>query len=357
MTNDTLGEARMTRTPLDTALGELLAFEPRAELLAGLDERISRAAAAVGVTEPTARRRPARPRRRTVIGLLAATVVVAGAGGGLGLYEGLGAWFDDGFGLQLDRSVAVGATEVHDGYRVTIDRAYLDAERLMLAIRATDELQRPDLGQLMAMYSVVTDEAGEWRGAGGATTRPIGQWSSTNVTWRLAPIAPLLAGSHRLHVVVPHIFVRDLTASPPVDDHQEWNPFRQVDGPWTFDIELPVDGGAAAVNPGAVHTIAGVPVTLRQVVIGPSAIRIEMGVDDPNRATWTFIGEVRRGGQTFRIVTGSLGTGGFVSMQADGGTNDASGDWSFVVTEAIRQGSDDVEERIAGPWTYEFQVP
>jgi hypothetical protein len=355
--HDASGDARLTRTPLDAALNDLLAFEPRADLLSGLDERVRLAAATLGAASPAVRRQSPSPRRRTVLGLLAAAVVLAGAGGALGLYEGLGAGLDVGFGLQLDRSVAVGATEVHDGYRVTIDRAYLDAERLMLAIIATDELERPDVGQLMAMYAVVTDQDGEWQGAGGATGRPIGHWSAANVLWRLAPVAPLPAGSRRLHVVVPHIFVRDLTASPPVDENQEWSPFRQVDGPWTFDIELAVDGGAAVATPGVVHTIAGVPVTLRQVVIGPSAIRIEMEADDPSRATWTFVGWVRRGDQGFPIVWGSLGVDGIARMQADGGTNDASGDWSLVISEAIRQGSDDVEERIAGPWSFEFHVP
>jgi hypothetical protein len=354
-TNDA-GDARMTRTPLDTALADLLAFQPRAELLAGLDERVN-LAAALGSAAPAARRRPARPRRRTVIGLLAAAVIVAGAGGALGIYENLGASFEEGFGLQLDHSVAVGATEVHDGYRVTIDRGYLDGERLMLTIVATDELQRPDIGQLMAMYAVVSDGDGQWQGAGTATARPIGQWSAANVIWRLAPAAPLPAGSHRFHVEVPHIFVRDMTATPPADETVDWNPFRKVFGPWTFDIELPVDGGAAVATPGTIHTIAGVPVVLRQVFIGPSAIRIEIEVDDPDRATWTFLGHVRRGDRVFPIVTGRVPIDGIVRMQADGGTNDASGDWSVVITEARRQGSDDVEERIPGPWTYEFQVP
>lgn len=347
----------MTRTPLDTALGDLLAFEPRADLLASLDERVSLAAAALGAAAPTVRRRSPTTRRRKVLGLLAAAVILAGAGGALGLYEGMGAGLEVGFGLQLDRSVAVGATEVRDGYRVTIDRAYLDAERLMLAIVVTDELERPDVEALMAMYAVVTDQDGEWQGSGGATSRPIGQWSATNVLWRLAPVGPLPAGSRRLHVVVPHIFVRDNTIVPPVAEDQEWNPYRQVNGPWTFDVELAVDGGADVATPGAERTIAGVPVTLQQVVVGPSAIRIQMVVDDPSGATWTFVGQVRRGDQAFPIVLASVGVDGIVDMHADGGTNDASGDWAVVITEAIRQSSAGAEERMAGPWTFEFNVP
>jgi hypothetical protein len=356
-TPDTSGDTRVTRTPLDAALGDLLAFEPRPELVARLDERVNLAAATLGAASPRVGRRFRSTRRRKVLGLLAAAVILAGAGGALGLYEGMGAGLEVGFGLQLDRSVAVGATEVRDGYRVTIDRAYIDAERLMLAIVVTDELKRPEVDGLMAMYAVVTDQAGEWQGAGGATSRPIGQWSAANVLWRLAPVAPLPAGTQRLHVVVPHIFVRDNTIVPPVSEDQEWNPYRQVNGPWTFDIELAVDGGAAVATPDAVHTIAGVPVTLEQVIVGPSAIRIEMGVDDPSRATWAFSGQVRRGNQTFPIVIGKLGTD-HVELQADGGAQDASGDWSLVISEATRIGFGDAEEeRLAGPWTFDFHIP
>jgi hypothetical protein len=350
----------MSRTPLESALSDLLAFEPRAELLAGLDERVSRASAAVGAALPQVRRRPQMTRRRTVLGLVAAAAVLAGAGGALGLYEGLGGGLDVGFGLQLDRSVPVGASEVRDGYRVTIDRAYLDGERLMLGIVATDELERPEVQGLMAMYAVVTDESGEWQGIGMATGRPVGQWSAANVVWREVPVGAPPASSRRIHVLIPHIFVRDGTISPPVDETQDWNPFRQVDGPWTFDIDLAVDGVAAVAvaRPGTVKAIAGVPVTLEQVVVGPSAIRIRMRVDDPSGAPWAMGGEVRRGDQTFPIVLGSISVDGIVDLHADGGTEDASGDWSVVIAHVSRHSAGNAaEERFDGSWTFEFQIP
>ena len=354
-TPDTSGE-RLTRTPLDASLGELLRFEPRPDLLARLDERVNLAAATLVATPPTVRRLRS-SRRRTVLGLLAAAVILAGAGGALGLYEGMGAGLEVGFGLQLDRSVPVGASEVRDGYRVTIDRAYLDGERLMLAVVATDELERPEVSQLMSMYAVVTDQDGEWQGGGGATSRPIGQWSATNVLWKLPPAEPLPAGSRRLHVVVPHIFVRDNTIVPPLTEDEDWNPWRQVNGPWTFDIKLAVDGGASVATPGVVHKIAGAAVTADQVIVGPSVIRVRLAVDDPGGATWAFSGQVRRGDQIFPIVVVKLGTDR-VELQADGGVQDASGDWSLVITEAMRMGSGDAEEeRIAGPWRFDFNIP
>jgi hypothetical protein len=336
----------------------LFAFEPRPQLLVGLDERVLQAMATRGATQPTIPRRLRSRRRRTIIGLLVAAVVVIGAGGALAMYEGMGPVGDVGFGVQLDRSVEVGATAIHDGYRVTIDRAYLDAERLMLGIRVTDELERPEVRQLMAMYTVVTDDAGEWQGAGAATSRPLGQWTATNVVTLLAPAGSAPASSRRLHVVVPHIFFYDNNVSPPVEDDREWDPFHKVIGPWTFDIDLAVDGIAAVATPGVVNTIDGVPVTLTQVVVGPSAIRAIVEIDDSTAATWTLIGQLRRDDEEFRVTLVSLSVDGVVQMQTDGGTDDASGDWSLVITEARRMGTGDApEEQFVGPWNFDFRIP
>jgi len=202
----------------------------------------------------------------------------------------------------------------------------------------------------------VTDEDGTWGGGGTATSRPTGPWSATNVIWALAPVAPLPDGSRDLHVVVPHIFVRD-TSAPPTDD-ADWNPWHQVDGPWAFDIALEVDHSGVVAKPDAVNTIAGIPVTLKQAIVGSSAIRIQMAVDDASRADWALHGEVRHGGRTFPLVLSSLGDDGAIEMTTDGGTDDPSGEWTLVINEATRQGPGDVpEERFSGPWTFEFQVP
>jgi hypothetical protein len=352
-----------TEDRFEAALRDLFAFEPRPPLLAGLDERVLQAVATSGAVQPSKPRRLGLRRmglrhRRKMIGLLVAAVVVIGAGGALAMYEGMGPVGDVGFGLQLDRSVEVGATAVHDGYRVTIDRAYLDAERLMLGIRVTDELERPEVRQLMAMYTVVADGAGKWQGAGAATSRPLGQWTATNVVTLLAPAGADPASSRRLHIVVPHIFFYDSTASPPVEDDTEWDPLRKVMGPWTFDIDLAVDGVAAVAEPGVVKTIDGIPVTLTQVVIGSSAIRAKVEINDGAAGTWTLIGHVRRGDEVFRVTLVSLSVDGAVQMQTDGGTDDASGDWSLVITEARRIGTGDApEEELAGPWRFDFQIP
>jgi hypothetical protein len=356
-TPDTTKDALMIPESLDAALRDLLSFEPRADLLRRLDERVTAATATFPSASARASRRLRLRRGRRVVAILAAALLLVGASGALGLYEGMGTGFDVGFGLQLDRSVAVGATDVHDGYRVTIDRAYLDPERLMLAIRVTDELERPQVRQLMAMGAVVTDADGVWAGVGGATSRPIGQWEAVNVLWRQTPITTRPATSRSLHVVVPNIYEYDPADTPPPDEETEWDPWRKVEGPWTFDIELTVDGVAAVATPRVTNEIEGVPVTLQEVVVGPSAIRIQMDVNDPRDATWAFVGQVRRGDRTYPIVVSQIGHG-IVTLQTDRGTDEASGDWSLVIASATRQGpGDSPEELITGPWTFDFSIP
>ena len=67
---------------------------------------------------------------------------------------------------------------------------------------------------------------------------------------------------------------------------------------------------------------------------------------------------MRRGDREFPIVVESVGTDGIVTLQVDYGTANASGDWSLVITAADRSGpGEGNEERIAGPWSFEFQIP
>ena len=338
---------------VERTLSELLQTKPSDDGLRRLDARLARALAARPAVIAT---RPRRTRRRTfVLGLLAAAAVTAGAGNALGLYDGMGAGMDYGFSIQMARSVPIQATAVDDGFRVTIDRAYLDGERLMLAVRVEDELQRPEVTELFAMYSVVRDREGEWAGAGMGTGRPLGPWVGATVLWRLAP-GPVAPGIHRFHVDVPHVSWRDGSMPLPTGEDPDWNPWRQQAGNWSFDIDVPVDGGATVVRPGTPIDIDGTPFVVEDVVIGPSAVRVRLTYDDPG-ATWTLIGEVGHDGKTYPFVLQTLGEPGVAEIQADGGVDDPSGEWTITIREADRQVGDEPEQRIVGPWQAEVTAP
>ena len=99
------------------------------------------------------------------------------------------------------------------------------------------------------MSTQVTDASGEYGGLM-AAGQEHGRWAATNIVWKQVPVAPLPSGPRRLHVVVPFVWVRDEVGPDPVappDASSEW-PWRRHPGPWTFDIEVPVDGGGTVLT-------------------------------------------------------------------------------------------------------------
>jgi len=300
------------------------------------------------VVEPL--RRPRRWRRRTLV-LLAAASLSVGAGGAAGLYDGLGASFEYGFELQLLRSVEIGASDVVDDFRVTIDRVYLDGERLMLAVRVTDEAKRPEVVQLNAMSAIVSDANGTWRGAGIATGQPHGRWAATNVIWRLPPEPAAVRGAPlRLNVVFPYIEWYDSSAVA-----GDWWKRRQ--GPWVFDIDVPVEGTAdvAVARPDVTVEIRDVPVTLTEVVVGATSIRPTLVARDG--AAWWFIGSVRHGERSFPIVGQSAVPGQPFRLSVDGGAGDPSGDWAIEIVRVMRRDASGEETVMDGLWVFPFSIP
>src|SRR5262245_47988217 len=341
---------------LEAELVRTFAAEPSAASLEVLDRRIEQV-----LLRPRPRAgggRRLRPGRKAgTVGLLAAAFVMLGATGSLkGLYTFLWGPFD----TPWNRGKEVDLSQVVDGYRVTIDRAYADATRLALAISVVDEQRRPGISQVMAMYAVVTDADGEYTSGGGATSSPDGAFAAVNVAWKTPPVLPLPSGPRTLHVVVPHIEVRDDATPPPEPDldpavdGDEWNPWHRVSGPWTFDFEIDVDGGTAITPVDATVQAAGHTVVVERVIAAPSIVRVDLAID-PDRpgGPWPAVGEVRHDGRAARFVVGSLGLDGTTTLMTDGGLGDASGEWTIVLDKI--SGGDGQD--IGGPWTIAFNVP
>jgi hypothetical protein len=334
--------------PLDADLLDLFAVQPPAAVIDRLDERVRRT---LQTWTPGAARRPGhRPGRKAgIVALLAAALAVGGATGSLqALYMTLWGPFDD----PWHRGVELGLSEVVDGYRVTLDRAYADSTRLALAISVVDEERRPGTTQLMAMSAIVTDAAGEYSGMG-ASSSPDGAYGAVNVAWKVPPALPLPAGPRQFHVVVPFIMVRDDSTPPPDADDTDWTPWHEHAGPWTFDFEVDVDGGTV-VTPEAVSVVDGAEVTVSRLIATPSIVRLEMRVaGDLPPGDWAPVGQVRHDGRTLRFVVGSFEADGSFVALTDGGVPDASGVWTVTVDELVGPG----EPRLTGPWVMEFSAP
>lgn len=333
---------------LDADLLDLFAVQPPPAVIDRLDERVGRSLRAW--TPGAVGRSRLRPGRKAgIAGLLAAALAVGGATGSLqALYLTLWGPFD----VPWHRGVELGLSEVVDGYRVTLDRAYADSTRLALAMSVVDEARRAGTTQIMAMSAVVTDEAGEYSGMG-ATSSPDGPYAAVNVAWKVPPALPLPAGPRRFHVVVPFIMVRDDSTPPPGADGDAWWPWREHAGPWTFDFELDVDGGMV-VTPNAVSEVDGAEVTVSRLIATPSIVRIEMRVGG-NLAPgdWAPVGQVRHDGKTLRFVVSSFEPDGSITVLTDGGVSDTSGSWTVTVDELAGSG----DFRPSGPWVMEFDAP
>lgn len=337
---------------IDAGLLDLFAVQPSAAARDRLDDRIERG---LRVWNPRlARRSRLRPGRRAgLIGLLAATFAIGGATGSLqGLYLLLAGPFD----TPWHRGVEIGLSQTVDGYTVTIDRAYADATRLAMAISVVDELERPGTTQLKAYFAVVTDASGEYLSGWGAVSRPDGPFAAANVAWKQPPEPPLPAGPRQLHVVIPHIEVRDDTMPPPDADAVGWTPWHRYPGPWTFDFEIDVDGGTT-ITPAAVAEIDGVRVSVARLIAASGIVRVEMRIDgDLPPGDWSPIGEVRHGGRVLRFVVGDLDAGpdGMIAFMTEGGVDDASGEWTVTVDELVGGQGD---ARLPGPWVLRFSAP
>jgi hypothetical protein len=347
-TSDAFGPDLISRDRLEADLLQLFAVQPSAAVVDRLDERMERT---LREWRPQAAGRSRlRPGRRAgIIGLLAAALVVGGATGSLqGLYLLLAGPFD----LPWHRGVELNLSQVVDGYRVTIDRAYADSTRLALAISVVDELRRDGTTQLMAMSTIVTDASGEYSGLG-ATSSPDGPFAAANVVWKVPAALPLPAGPRQFHVVIPHIEVRDDSTPPPDADDSGWNPWHSYSGPWTFDVELTVDGGTT-VTPTVAAEIDGVRVSVSRLIAASNIVRVEMRVDGNLPAgDWTPVGNVRRGAEVVNFVMSSTEPDGTIVLMTNGGVSDALGDWTVTVDELVGSG----DARLRGPWVLRVAGP
>ena len=302
--------------------------------------------------------------RRRAVGLLVAAVVLGGAGRGIvGLYEqAVGS--DGGWRTAWDRADILGVSQTHDGYRVTVERAYADINQLMLAVSVSDVAKR-GWTQVGAGLIEVTDEQGRPFGQTMGMGLPDGSTVSANLAW-LTPPAGLLAGNHTLRVSVGSVSVRDNSTPPPdetpgvVSRGDQWNPWHEVAGPWTFAIPLTVRGGSS-VEPDAAATVGGATVRLTRVTVSPSAVSGSITVTAADGSEWAPVGSFRHAGSTFAIQRSGgakdAGADSGIAFVADDGTADASGEWTLQIDELVGLGAGSGQVRLQGPWTLRFTVP
>jgi hypothetical protein len=343
-------------------LFEAFACEPPPDAAAAAERRIRAAielagrrdhrGAAGGIRARLGARFAKASRRGRAVALLAAVLILGGAGGGLlAIYEGM---VGSGGGLRTawDRAAVLGISQTIDGYRVTIERAYADPNQLMLAI-SVDDLDRRGWTQVAAMGVDVTDEQGRPFGHSMGMSSPDGSAAAANLAW-LTPPPGLTSGQHTLHVSIPSISVRDNTTPPPdessgdVKGGDSWNPWHEVAGPWTFTIPLDVAGGSFA-RPDNAASVGGTEVRLTQVTVSPSSVNATIRVTGGGTGgPWAPIGQFEHAGGPSIAFNSNGGGDGAITLQALDGTTSASGDWILRIDELV--GDDGPSVRLNGPW-------
>lgn len=287
------------------------------------------------------------PLRRLV--LLAAAVAVLGGATGtiLSLYGGFGG---DAYQYAWQHATKLALVQTDQGYAVTLEAAYADQARLMLAVSALDTQDRGWSGIDASSASArLADGSGPAfvMTSGGSTPASMG---SANTIW-LDAVEPPTPGVHRIVVTVPAIRYRD---KEPVGTADPWH---EVLGSWTFTFDLPVVGGRR-VDVSAAATANNVTAATTELFATPTSVEIDVRWSnrEPASSSWTSVGTAYHDGKKIPIgrthTVSDVETLGLIS-----GVADPSGHWKVVIDETIGFDSNGEQVRLVGPWVLEFDVP
>jgi hypothetical protein len=404
---------------LESLLAAAYTAEMPADLGAMIDNRVRRA---VHHWRPQAsgRSRLAPPRRwrLTSIPILAAFLAAAAllttsaSGGPAAVYNSYG-------GYAWQHAEVLGLTKTVDGYRITLERAYADANQMMLAITVMDTQNRGwsqvDIGSL----SVADSAGGDWTEVTGIGD-PVTITSAATISWfEYGPAGPAALGRRPFAVTVSSVSVRDQEDGPSAND-PSWVPWRLVAVNATFSFDLTVGGSPTTVGGGSSATVGGVPrptvlvggcspsvvgaspqateggsppatggapqatvgggspamphvwsesngvtLTLESIVSAPSQVRLDlrMAGAPAGGINWTPIVDcVSHNGHNLDVAmqTSNLGSQLTTAYTAVG-VEDPTGDWTVWVSQLMGDGTgadnQGKDVRYDGNWTLHFSMP
>lgn len=300
------------------------------ELASEVDQRVQRALAERAVAGQRALRRSSPRLGSSLIVGLVASVLLAAAAYGFGIFDRLigenpgwqQAWSQ---AVELNLPVAIGSDHL------VVARAYADANQVLVGVTS------PDLRDLLADAGPVslTDSAG----------RSYEQSSAAS--------APQDGGSIGLFTFVS---ATDLTPGP-----QQFTLSGSGAHPWR--VEFGVTVRSTSLEPGTRISTDQFRFALKNVTIGASTVRVALDValqpsGDASRA-WAPISHLVHDGHTIGIWGGptpDMGIGTH-TLFSDNGANDPSGDWQLVITEMVGVAGDGSQVRIPINKALEFWVP
>jgi hypothetical protein len=126
-------------------------------------------------------------------------------------------------------------------------------------------------------------------------------------------------------------------------------------GPFKFEFEVPFHAGKS-IDIGRTVAAAGVPVTLEQVVISPWGARAVLQLPGGDKYMPAMV--------SFNLPDGDS-VNGAISKQMEssivqyfmGDFTGQAGEWTMTVSELVLESADALQQRLAGPWVFRFDVP
>jgi hypothetical protein len=335
----------------EVQLGRALAWQPSERSLARLDARVA---------DALARRRVRRWSRPLL--LVAAAIALMGAAISLTLVQ-QAASLIPGHKVAYDRGSVLNFSRSVDGYKVVLERAYLDPNQLVLAFSVP---QVGSVGPIVPRADVVDSEGRHYLDfAGGDVTDET--FGSGTIMAFDAP--PGVTGTVHLSVMVP--FLMTLRTVPPDVVPEQ---------PLTYQFDLAVQPSRTVTVDQPVE-VGDRSVTLRWLRFSATAVRLRLDVDltglvTDDHPTWTFDATLRRPdgssealswealppdwtGQSKEALGAMLDAmdGSVRIYQTRSGTDDASGTWTVTVNRLIGFDRNGGTTEVRGPWVFTVKVP
>ena len=336
---------------LEGELSRALAWVPSVRTFAQLD-------ALVATARP---RRQARVWFRPLV-LVAAAVALMGAAITLTLVQ-QAASLTPGAKIAYDRGTVLNLSRSVEGYTVTLERAYLDPNQLVLAFSVPDT---GSVGPVVPRADVVDSKGRhylEFEG-GDVTSKSVGTGSVMAFD-----VPPGVTGTVHLTATVPFLMTLQ-TRSPDVVPTE----------PLSYQFDLSVRPAQTVTVDQAIE-VGGHSVSLRWLRFSPTAVRLRLDADlsglvNEGYPAWTFDGTLHRPdgssealsweafppewiGQPKQGLAGILdaANGSVRIYQTTSGTDDASGTWTVTVDRLTGSDGKGGTTEVPGPWVFQVRVP
>jgi len=345
---------------IEARLRQAVAIGPSDDGLLWLDQRVARLLAA-----PRRARLSdawqARTFGRLLLLLAAFLLLASAAAAAMGLFERTIAPIP-GWTAAWDQAEVVGASQTDAGLTLTLERAYVDLNQVMVFVGIKGlEAPRPSDG--VVVDQLVVREASMRDPAGRRLDESLGiDAAEPDLAVSIRAFrfdAPTTAGSYELTVTS----VGYDTQTPDCGTRCLGD---VIQGVWRFNFQLPGPKGTV-IAADAADTVGDATLRLTVLRVTPTMVsaRIAMFVGDRPVAYWHFPDATMRHGDTsyrFWEVRHVLDVAPFeegpeLDLLTNAGADDAAGTWEIEIDELDYSTGQGEAVHLAGPWKLSVTVP